>query len=104
LASFGVISASVVLGGVLAGSVAREAPTFAAGVAFFGFAAWTWRGDRLSEGERARAMVSARSAVVAVTVAFFVADQGLLADPLPEQGQLVVAGPSQGQDLLGSED
>jgi Ca2+/H+ antiporter, TMEM165/GDT1 family len=48
----------------------------AAGVAFVGFGAWTLRGDRLSEAERAKAGRSRGSAVVAASVAFFLAELG----------------------------
>lgn len=47
-----------------------------AGLAFFGFGAWTLRGDHLSEPERARADRSPRSAMVAVAGAFFLAELG----------------------------
>jgi Ca2+/H+ antiporter, TMEM165/GDT1 family len=47
-----------------------------AAVAFFGFAAWTLRGDELSDDERKRAQQSRRSAFVAVAVAFFLAELG----------------------------
>jgi putative Ca2+/H+ antiporter (TMEM165/GDT1 family) len=47
-----------------------------AGLAFFGFAAWTLRGDSLSDEEKARADRSGRSAVWAVGGAFFLAELG----------------------------
>ncbi|WP_307850115.1 MULTISPECIES: TMEM165/GDT1 family protein [unclassified Saccharopolyspora] len=47
-----------------------------AGVAFLGFAAWTVRGDHLTEQDKSRASRTARSAVVAVTVAFLLAELG----------------------------
>jgi putative Ca2+/H+ antiporter (TMEM165/GDT1 family) len=47
-----------------------------AALAFFGFAGWTLRGDTLSEDEERKAQTSNRSAVVAVTVAFFLAELG----------------------------
>jgi putative Ca2+/H+ antiporter (TMEM165/GDT1 family) len=47
-----------------------------AALAFFGFGAWTLRGDSLSEEERARAERSTGSAVVAASVAFFLAELG----------------------------
>ncbi len=47
-----------------------------AGVAFVGFAAWTFRGDSLSEDERALARRTRRSAVVAVALAFLLAELG----------------------------
>lgn len=47
-----------------------------AGVAFFGFAAWTLRGDELTEDEAAKARNSAGVAILAVGVAFFLAELG----------------------------
>ena len=48
----------------------------AAGVAFLGFAAWTLRGDELSEDEAAKARTSQGAAILAVAVAFFLAELG----------------------------
>lgn len=47
-----------------------------AGLAFFGFAAWTLRGDSLTDDERRRAQRSSRSAIVTVSVVFFLAELG----------------------------
>jgi putative Ca2+/H+ antiporter (TMEM165/GDT1 family) len=47
-----------------------------AGLAFLGFGAWTLRGDTLSDEERRRAERSDRSALLAVSVAFFLAELG----------------------------
>ncbi|MBA3488377.1 MAG: TMEM165/GDT1 family protein [Longispora sp.] len=47
-----------------------------AGLAFFGFGAWTLRGDKLTEAEKARVQRSTRSAIVTVSVAFFLAELG----------------------------
>ena len=47
-----------------------------AAVAFVGFGAWTLRGDRLTDEERAKADRSTGSAVVASSVAFFLAELG----------------------------
>src|SRR4051794_30611732 len=46
------------------------------GLAFVAFGFWTLHGDKLSESERSRAERSTRSAVVAVSVAFFLAELG----------------------------
>lgn len=46
------------------------------GLAFMCFAAWTLRGDSLNEADRVRARRTGRSAVVAVTLAFLVAELG----------------------------
>ncbi|MBX6748239.1 MAG: TMEM165/GDT1 family protein [Micromonosporaceae bacterium] len=48
----------------------------AAGLAFFGFAGWTLRGDSLSDEEKAKADRSGKSAVWAVGGAFFLAELG----------------------------
>lgn len=47
-----------------------------AGVAFLLFAAWTWRGDELSEEEADKARLSQGAAILAVSVAFFLAELG----------------------------
>ena len=47
-----------------------------AGVAFFVFAAWTLRGDKLGAADEARAQRSAGSVILAVGVAFFLAELG----------------------------
>ncbi|WP_181779938.1 TMEM165/GDT1 family protein [Pseudonocardia pini] len=47
-----------------------------AALAFFVFGAWTLRGDSLSEDEQQKAGKAARSALIAVTVAFFLAELG----------------------------
>jgi putative Ca2+/H+ antiporter (TMEM165/GDT1 family) len=47
-----------------------------AGVAFLAFAAWTLRGDELTEDEAAKARGASGSALLAVGVAFFLAELG----------------------------
>ena len=47
-----------------------------AAVAFLGFGAWTLRGDTLTDDEQAKAERSTGSAVVAASVAFFLAELG----------------------------
>jgi len=47
-----------------------------AGVAFLGFAAWTLRGDELTEEERSKARTSTGAAIIAVGIAFFLAELG----------------------------
>lgn len=47
-----------------------------AGLAFLGFAVWTLRGDKLSEAEANRARRSRGAAIVAVGVAFLLAELG----------------------------
>jgi Ca2+/H+ antiporter, TMEM165/GDT1 family len=67
---------SVALGATLGASLPTGAISFAAGLSFLGFAAWTLRGDRLNEDDVDHARRSGRSAVVAVGLAFFVAELG----------------------------
>ena len=47
-----------------------------AGIAFLGFAAWTLRGDELTEDEAAKARTSTGMALLAVGTAFFLAELG----------------------------
>ena len=70
--------ASVGLGNWVGDSLAHRqgAVAFAAGVAFLAFAVWTWRGDQLSDDEAGRAVRSTGVAIVAVGVAFFLAELG----------------------------
>lgn len=50
--------------------------SFAAGAAFLGFGLWTLRGDELSDRERDKVHRSSGAAIVAVAVAFFLAELG----------------------------
>lgn len=50
--------------------------SFVAGLAFLGFAAWTLRGDELTDEEAQKAKRSSGAAIVAVGVAFFLAELG----------------------------
>jgi putative Ca2+/H+ antiporter (TMEM165/GDT1 family) len=54
----------------------QAAISIVAGIAFLAFAAWTWRGDELTEDEAAKAGRSKGAAIVAVGVAFFLAELG----------------------------
>ncbi|MGH8915909.1 MAG: TMEM165/GDT1 family protein [Acidimicrobiia bacterium] len=67
---------SVLGGGVLSASLPIDLLSIIAGLAFFVFAAWTLRGDALSENEAARAGRNHRSPLMAVGVAFFLAELG----------------------------
>lgn len=67
---------SVVFGAVVGAALPTNVIAMFAGLAFFGFAVWTLRGDRLDEGEAARAQRSTRSAIVAASAAFFLAELG----------------------------
>ncbi len=69
-------AASVVVGALLGASFPTATINVIAGFAFLGFAAWTYRGDDLTEDEAERANKAARSAVVAAGVAFFLAELG----------------------------
>ena len=67
---------SVMAGAAFAAALPTRAIGIAGGLAFLGFAWWTVRGDRLTDEERERARRPARSAVVAVGSAFFLAELG----------------------------
>jgi Ca2+/H+ antiporter, TMEM165/GDT1 family len=67
---------SVVLGAVIGAALPTDALSVVAGLAFLGFAAWTLRGDELTEEERSKAQRSGRSALLAVGIAFFIAELG----------------------------
>ncbi|MER7080805.1 TMEM165/GDT1 family protein [Saccharopolyspora kobensis] len=67
---------SVALGFGMGELLPTEWIALIAGVAFLGFAAWTLRGDHLTEEEKRKASRRAGSAVLVVTVAFFLAELG----------------------------
>ncbi|KWX00362.1 hypothetical protein TH66_16220 [Carbonactinospora thermoautotrophica] len=67
---------SVFLGAGLGAAIPTRWVTLLAGLAFLGFAAWTWRGDDLDEGDIDRLDRSAKSAVLAASIAFFLAELG----------------------------
>lgn len=67
---------SVLVGVVIETSVPMRPIAVVAGIAFLGFAAWTLRGDNLTATEAGRAAQTNRSAVVAASVAFFLAELG----------------------------
>lgn len=70
--------ASVGIGAWIGDSFADSQDTISivAGVAFLAFAAWTWRGDELSDDEAKKAGLSQGAAIFAVAVAFFLAELG----------------------------
>lgn len=69
--------ASVVLGAVVGVALPTHVINIVAGIAFLGFAAWTLRGDELTEQEAAKAQSeSSRSVLLTVGVAFFLAELG----------------------------
>lgn len=67
---------SVLVGAVLGASIPTRAISIIAGLAFFGFAAWTLRGDTLDEEEQARAGRTRHSAIIAASAAFFLSELG----------------------------
>ena len=67
---------SVVVGASVGAALPTEVISVVAGVAFIGFGLWTLRGDSLSADEAAKADRSNRSAVLAASVAFFLAELG----------------------------
>ncbi|WP_202638075.1 TMEM165/GDT1 family protein [Bailinhaonella thermotolerans] len=67
---------SVALGGAVGGFIPEKPVAIAAGLAFLGFAAWTLRGDSLDDDESKKAQRATRSALIAVTIAFFLAELG----------------------------
>ncbi|MET7752214.1 TMEM165/GDT1 family protein [Micromonospora sp. NPDC005367] len=68
--------ASVAIGAGLGSVLPTDWISLIAGVAFLGFAAWTLRGDTLTEAERRKAEKATRSAIITVGVAFFLAELG----------------------------
>ena len=68
--------ASVLLGAALGAAIPTGPISILAGLAFFGFAAWTLRGDELTEEERSQAATTSKAAIVAVGTAFFLAELG----------------------------
>jgi Ca2+/H+ antiporter, TMEM165/GDT1 family len=76
IATAAVHAVSVLVGSLLGARLPTTAITLVAGIAFLGFAVWTYRGDELDEDEAARVDRDNRSAVVAASVAFFLAELG----------------------------
>jgi len=67
---------SVIVGRTVASLLPAQAIGIAAGLAFVGFALWTLRGDTLGAADEERANRPARSIVLAVGTAFFLAELG----------------------------
>ena len=67
---------SVALGNVVGLALPTGPINIIAGIAFLAFGFWTLRGDKLSEDEESRAGRTARSAFLAVAIAFFLAELG----------------------------
>ncbi|MDG4787393.1 TMEM165/GDT1 family protein [Micromonospora sp. WMMD1102] len=68
--------ASVALGVGLGSALPTGWIALVAGLAFLGFGIWTLRGDSLTEEERRKAERTRRSAIIAVSIAFFLAELG----------------------------
>jgi len=67
---------SVGIGAVVGARIPTDTIAIVAGIAFLVFAAWTWRGDELTEEESQAAQKNTRNAVVAASIAFFLAELG----------------------------
>jgi len=67
---------SVLVGSAAALALPAHAINVVAGLAFFIFAAWTLRGDRLDERDESRAARSTRWAILTIGTAFFLAELG----------------------------
>jgi Ca2+/H+ antiporter, TMEM165/GDT1 family len=67
---------SVAVGVLIGARIPTHAVNVVAGLAFLGFAWWTWRGDELDDDEAAKVDRDSRSAIVAASVAFFLAELG----------------------------
>ena len=67
---------SVAVGYGLGAALPTDWIALVAAVAFLGFGAWTLRGDSLTEEEQAKAARAGGSAVVAASMAFFLAELG----------------------------
>ena len=76
LATAVVHAVSVAIGYGLGAALPTGWIALVAAVAFVGFGAWTLRGDALTDDEREKAERSTGSAVVAASVAFFLAELG----------------------------
>jgi putative Ca2+/H+ antiporter (TMEM165/GDT1 family) len=68
---------SVALGATVALLIPTNVISIVAGLAFFAFAAWTWRGDTLTPDDEARASrQTTGSVILTVGTAFFLAELG----------------------------
>jgi len=68
---------SVALGATVALLIPTNVVSIVAGLAFFAFAAWTWRGDVLSDEDEAKATrQTTGSVILTVGIAFFLAELG----------------------------
>lgn len=67
---------SVLVGAAIGGALPTDATSIAAGIAFLAFAAWTLRGDELTEDDTARAARNSRSVLFTIGLTFFLAELG----------------------------
>ena len=67
---------SVFIGAVVGAALPTRALAVIAGLAFFGFAAWSLRGDTLGEEEERRVRRTDHSVIVGASIAFFLAELG----------------------------
>jgi len=67
---------SVILGTAFALAIPTAAIQIVAGLAFFGFAAWTLRGDTLGQADQQRAARTGGRALLTIGTAFFLAELG----------------------------
>jgi putative Ca2+/H+ antiporter (TMEM165/GDT1 family) len=67
---------SVLVGAAVGVALPTDLISIVAGLAFFGFAAWTLRGDELGDDDVERAAKSNRSVLWTVGLAFFLAELG----------------------------
>ncbi len=76
IATLLVHAGSVLIGSVFALALPTNVIQVIAGLAFFGFAAWTIRGDSLGTDDESRAERSGRWALLTIGTAFFLAELG----------------------------
>ena len=76
LATLLVHAGSVLLGSVFALALPTKVIQVVAGLAFFGFAAWTLHGDKLGQADEDRAARTGRWALLTIGTAFFLAELG----------------------------
>jgi Ca2+/H+ antiporter, TMEM165/GDT1 family len=76
VATLVVHAGSVLLGSAFALALPTSAIQLVAGLAFFGFAGWTLRGDSLGESDERRAGRSGRWVMLTIGTAFFLAELG----------------------------
>jgi Ca2+/H+ antiporter, TMEM165/GDT1 family len=76
LATLLVHAGSVLVGAAFALALPTSAIRIVAGLAFFGFAVWTIRGDELGADDERRAARAGRWALVTIGTAFFLAELG----------------------------